>query len=326
MSHAARASLRGLLVIAVLLASAGCELTEVVGAGGEDIVVVEAVLRTGVPVQKFLLHRTLDGNAVGGVPGASISVMTPEGEEIRFVEDELQACLLYDTRRFIGPDSFAIRASCYRSPDTARSWVLPGGEYELRIETVDGERLRGRTQVPGAFGFRSPAPPREPGQAPVCTIPPNTPFTLVWSSSTDAWVYLIDIEIFGLSAALDSLDVPIPDPLSLTGISISETDTTLVLPAEAGLFERAEYPQELLRALQQGFPEGVQARIIVSALDRNFVNAVRGGSFNPSGNVRISSVVGDGVGVFGSLVPRKLFIEVRRDDAAGSRCAPQDDN
>ena len=34
------------------------------------------------------------------------------------------------------------------------------------------------------------------------------------------------------------------------------------------------------------------------------------GGFNPSGNVRISSVVGDGVGVFGSLVPRRLFMRV----------------
>jgi hypothetical protein len=41
----------------------------------------------------------------------------------------------------------------------------------------------------------------------------------------------------------------------------------------------------------------------VAAADRNYINGVRGGSFNPSGPVRISSVVGDAVGVFGSLVP-----------------------
>jgi hypothetical protein len=43
------------------------------------------------------------------------------------------------------------------------------------------------------------------------------------------------------------------------------------------------------------------------------VNAVRGGGFNPSGNVRISSVVGDGVGVFGSIFPRDLQIQVGDD-------------
>jgi len=48
----------------------------------------------------------------------------------------------------------------------------------------------------------------------------------------------------------------------------------------------------------------------VAAADRNYVNAVRGGGFNPSGPVRVSSVVGDGIGTFGSLVPLRLFVVV----------------
>ncbi len=47
----------------------------------------------------------------------------------------------------------------------------------------------------------------------------------------------------------------------------------------------------------------------VAAADRNYINGVRGGSFNPSGQVRISSVTGDGVGVFGSLVPLQAAVE-----------------
>jgi hypothetical protein len=39
---------------------------------------------------------------------------------------------------------------------------------------------------------------------------------------------------------------------------------------------------------------------------------VRGGSFNPSGLVRISTVVGDGVGVFASLNVHRAVVAVRR--------------
>jgi hypothetical protein len=38
----------------------------------------------------------------------------------------------------------------------------------------------------------------------------------------------------------------------------------------------------------------------VAAVDRNWVNSARGGSFNPSGQVHVSTVTGDGVGVFGA--------------------------
>ncbi len=93
-------------------------------------------------------------------------------------------------------------------------------------------------------------------------------------------------------------------------MAISERDTTLVIPGELGLFERFDGNQDLLVALQDGFPPGVGVEMVVGAADRNLINGVRGGGFNPSGNVRISSVVGDGIGVFGSLVPRRVFIAV----------------
>ena len=79
---------------------------------------------------------------------------------------------------------------------------------------------------------------------------------------------------------------------------------------DTGVFDRFSYNQDLLRLLQAGLPAGTFARVVVAAADRNYINGVRGGSFNPSGPIRISSIVGDGVGVFGSLVPRHAAIVV----------------
>jgi hypothetical protein len=61
-------------------------------------------------------------------------------------------------------------------------------------------------------------------------------------------------------------------------------------------------------------------RLTVAAVDRNYVNGVRGGSFNPSGRVRVSSVTGDGEGVFGSLVPLTLEVEVLRGPSRLPAC------
>lgn len=143
-------------------------------------------------------------------------------------------------------------------------------------------------------------------------MPPNTPLQVVWSRSPGAWSYVADLEIRGLARALAPLGIrDVPDPLNLFGLAISDTDTTLLVPGDFGVFQRGELGNDLLVALQRGLPDGVEATLTLAAADRNYVNAIRGGRFNPSGNVRISTVVGDGVGVFGSIVPRILRIQVR---------------
>jgi hypothetical protein len=83
-----------------------------------------------------------------------------------------------------------------------------------------------------------------------------------------------------------------------------------VLPGEFGVFERFNYDPDLFRAIDGGFPEGVDLSVALAAADRNWVNSIRGGNFNPSGLIRISTVVGDGVGVFGSLVVTHIQIPV----------------
>lgn len=305
---------RAIATIALVLAG-GCEIAEVATPEGSDVLVVEGIVRAGADRQHLLLHRALNGSVVRGEPDARVTVREVGGEEHRFEERPRPVCTegLYpeDT------DSLAIEVSCYESPPELR--VEPGGSYELLVETVDGGRVRGRTSVPGAFRLRTPAPPAD--GPPVCSLPPYTNLTLVWTPADGAWSYLVGMEITGLRRALAPLGISAPERLELTGVSISRTDTTLVVPAEVGLFERADVDQEILQLLQRGFPPGVSVRLAVLAADRNYVNGVRGGGFNPSGNIRISSVVGDGIGVFGSAVPLEVALTVgvdgRYPDCAG---------
>src|SRR5690606_33057434 len=112
---------------------------------------------------------------------------------------------------------------------------------------------------------------------PVCSLPPSTLLEVVWSSSAGAWSYLAEARITGLRDAFRPAGIDAPDVLELTGVAISERDTTVVIPAELGLFERFDADQEVLLALQTGFPAGVAVEMVVAAADRNYVNAVRGG-------------------------------------------------
>ena len=76
-----------------------------------------------------------------------------------------------------------------------------------------------------------------------------------------------------------------------------------VFRASWGLFDRAD-PDLRTRGSRYagGLPTDVAAEFVVAAADRNYVNWVRGGHFNPSGIVQIPSLVGVGTGVFGSIV------------------------
>lgn len=249
-------------------------------------------------------------------PGASVIIREAGGAAVTLSQVALEVCANTAPSPAL-EEVPEIRASCYATGSEDALVVLPGSTYELEVRTVGGERVRGRTTVPGGFaGVRPSVPPSQP--LPICGLPPRQNLELMWTQSAGAWSYLATVRITGLGSALSGTDIVAPNSVELTGLSISQTDTTLVLPAEFGLFELADLDDRLLILLQEGFPEGVNAHLRVNALDRNYVNAIRGGSFNPSGPVRVSSVVGDGVGVFGSYVPRELFIVVE----AGSALAP----
>jgi hypothetical protein len=288
--------------LAALLAT-GCTLTEVVTEAGADLVVVESVLRPDTPFPRLLLHRALTGATIRGEPGARVVVRTETGREVVFQEAGAELCLTE-----VGAiGSLVNQATCYVAEQELR--VEPGRTYWLDVRTTRGERLRSRTVVPGAFSFRGL--PADSAGITRCSLPVLTPLTLTWTPSAGTWSYLANLQVRGLREALAGSGIrDIPDPLELTGLSITERDTSIVVPANFGVFERARFESELLQLLQLGFPVAVDASIVVAAVDRNYVNAVRGGRFNPSGSVRVSSIVGDGVGLFGSLVPLRVEITV----------------
>lgn len=307
---------RAALGLAMTGTLAGCELAEMTIPDGSDLLVVESILDAGRDEQHVLLHHTLNGRRIGGEEGASVRVRRGDGLEVAFEPAPAERCFSVDPAYSAGKDSVEVQASCYVSPASAGRWVVPGESYELRIETADGKRLHGRTTVPGPFELHglSPEAARPMGEVGRCVLPPDSALALHWSIASGARAYVTHMKIEGLREALAGRGIPdIPEVVELFGASISERDTTIVVPTDLGVFERTKYSRELMLAIQDGFPEGARVRLTIGAMDRNFVNAVRGGSFHPSGLVRISSVVGDGVGVFGSLVPYALEVDVRRD-------------
>ena len=299
----------GALPLALLLAISGCTLGEVTAAEGGDVLVVEGYLQGALRVpQMVLLHRSLRDGAARAEPGARVTITGPDGVRVQLSEEvALHVCAQIPEPDLENP--IRVEATCYT---TSSLEVEPGETYELEVDTAQRERIRARTTVPGHLRGRRPVHDSTES-FPACSLPPGTNLELVWSQSEGAWSYLAVLEISGLEAALEGTGIEAPDRVDLTGLSISQSDTTLVMPAEFGLFELANLDQDLIVYLQGGFPSGVTARLRLSALDRNYVNAIRGGSFNPSGAVRISSVVGDGIGVFGSYVPRDLVVIVEED-------------
>lgn len=294
---------------ALTLFLSACTIADVTVAPGDDRLVVEGVLRTDARQQFILLHRAVQSGVAEGERGAEVFVTRQDGVRIPFVESQL-ACYSIDAAYLNSDTPIEIRGTCYASLNAAGRWVNPGAAYELTVRTTRGEEARGRTVVPGGFSLDGVPFARQNDQPPLpCTLPPATPLPLTWTEAEGAWGYIAPMRIQGLRAVLpDSFNAP--DPLELVGVSVSSSDTSLVLPGEFGVFDRFDLNQRLLRLLQTGLPAGSSARVVVAAADRNYINGVRGGSFNPSGPVRISSIVGDGVGVFASLVPLHAAVAV----------------
>ncbi|MEJ2539610.1 MAG: hypothetical protein P8188_06520 [Gemmatimonadota bacterium] len=299
------------LLLAVLVLGS-CSLTEITTASAEDMVVVEALFQRrddlGLAPSRILvfLHRTVQG-AEGlnePVDGARVRVAREDGTVIEVTPARVDECVASTPLEGTG--------SCYVStPEEARA-IQPGERLELTVRTPQGEVMEGTSVVPGGFSLATAA------DGGICHVEPDDPLEVMWSVSDGAWSYLNEIAIAGLPDALpDLVELEIPDPLVLLGLSVSATDTTIVVPSEFGIIDRFDLDQPLALALQEGLPAGSQATVGITAVDRNYVNWIRGGNFNPSGQVRVSSVRGDGTGFFGSGVMRSFRI---RTDGAGEPC------
>jgi len=285
---------------------AGCEIGETTFAEPEEMIVAEVFIYGDARNHTAFLHRAGSGPGGQGGPvkGASIEVTDPEGRTIRFVEAYPEYCIE------IGGAVAIPGGTCYIPAEGGDdALVRPGTTYTLRIELPDGRILTGRTTVPGDFRILTPAP--DPSGYPICTLSSDTPVELAWTRSAGAWVYIAEAELWGLARALEPRGIEVDNPYRVLGFAVSENDTTIAFPGEFGIFERFN-DREILLAIRDGLPNGVLVAGAIAAADRNYVNWIRGGRFNPSGLVRIPSIAGDGTGVFGSLVVRGFVLDGAR--------------
>jgi len=288
--------------MAAPLFALGCELAEVTTAVPERAVIAEIFIEIEEPeAQVFaILHQTI-GHQRSPVEGAEIWI-GPSGVAPRRLSSRAPAvCVDGDT-----PAELAITCQVL-SVESATNFLRAGQRIEVEVRLADGGRIRGATTIPGSFRILQPGG-RTP---PSCRVPDARVLPLVWGRSAGAWAYLPEAQIFGLQEELALQGIVVPsEPVTLQGLALTEADTTIVFPSQFGLFNRLSDDRATLLAIQGGLPQRTYAEIVISALDRNAANWLRGGNFNPSGPVRIPSLFGDGTGVFGSIVNRSMLVVV----------------
>jgi hypothetical protein len=197
-----------------------------------------------------------------------------------------------------------VEGACYAAEIDIEGFFDPGSQADLEIVTGEGEVTRGVTEIPGNMELIRP---EARGR---CALAPGDTLLFEWNRSPGVWAYSAETEVMDLKDALAAEGIVVEtDSVALRGLAVSDADTTVAFPQEFGILERFDLEQEVALALQRGLPRGATANVVIAAVDRNYVNWVRGGNFNPSGFVRVSSLQGEAVGVFGSMVRR--YIEVK---------------
>ncbi len=196
-----------------------------------------------------------------------------------------------------------VSGRCFHEPRLPPEFATSGTVVEARVEAGGFGTLTGATSLPGEFVLLAPEAGTES-----CILGADETLEIRWTRAEGAWAYVGESLISGLPGVLASrgseatLD---EDPLRLLGLSISAADTTMAFPGEFGLFDRFGLEREVAVLLQEGLPESTSAEVSIAAVDRNYVNWVRGGSFNSSGTVRVPSLRGErGSGVFASYVSK----------------------
>jgi hypothetical protein len=286
-----------------LAVAQACSLEEVTVVDVEDVVVAEVLLQLnrspGAESRlRAFLQRTVGGVGPGfhEVPGATV-VVSREGDlSVELAETTLDVCVETMPEGGTG--------TCYVASASEAALFRPGDRLEVRIELPGGGVVFGVSRVPGDFELQNVP------DGGACTLPADTPLEVRWSSSEGAWAYVNETSVMGLADVFAPAGIEVADTLYRLGLSISAADTTVVFPGEFGVFNRFELERAVSLQLQEGLPSGTRADVSITATDRNYVNWVRGGNFNPSGQVRVPSLRGDGTGLFGTVVVRSFSVAV----------------
>lgn len=293
-------------VAAATLAGA-CELEEVNVVEVEEVVIAEIYVNLALdPAESTasaLLHRTvgLPEREFQDLTDAVVTMTRSDGYSFVLNGEPTEECLESTPEADPG--------ACFIAT-TAVALLSPGDVLEARVDLPGGGIIEGAARIPGDF--------RLEGIGDACRIEPDRLYPITWTRSASAWAYVNETSIRGLPDALRGEGITVEDdPLYLLGLSISDDDTSIVFPSEFGLFNRFDLDQPLAVRLQRGLPAGTFAEISITAVDRNYVNWARGGNFNPSGQVRVPSLRGDGTGVFGATVGRRFDLTPTSDPSSG---------
>ncbi|MEC9298049.1 MAG: hypothetical protein VYA38_02015 [Gemmatimonadota bacterium] len=297
--------MRRLVCLTAAAILVGCNIEEITIVEVEDVIIAEIYVNlnedpTENEVRAYLHHTVGAPEGVDELPNAQVVVRRSDGLTLNLAENVLEACL--DTLPTTGS------GVCFLANPAQTPSLSPGDLLEVEVTFVEGGTLLGATRVPSAF--------QVDGMPTACRLNPNTLLPITWSKAEGAWAYLSETSILGLPDALKPEGIVVEDdPLELLGLSISDQDTTIVFPSEFGLFDRFDLDQNLSTRLQSGIPDSTTAEVSITAVEGNFVNWQRGGNFNPSGQVRVPSLRGDGTGVFGATVNRGFDV-VSSDQAS----------
>jgi hypothetical protein len=281
----------------LVLGLVGCELSEVSLTAPENTLVAEVYVLIGDGDDRIFafLHETLGSEGSQDLLEATVE-MTADTLGIPLVPVGREDCLAEEIAGMLG-------GACFSSkPGEVEEVLEPGALVSVEILLVDGRELHGTTVVPGDISWVWP-------ESPTCALAPGHTMELMWTRSPGAWAYTAETLIWGLREALESQGLEVEsDSIALTGVAVSDADTAIVFPSEFGVFDRFSLDSDVALVLQGGIPLNSTALVMVAAVDRNYVNWVRGGNFNPSGTVRVPSLRGDGIGVFGSVVRRSVVV------------------
>lgn len=286
-----------LSILAFSLALSGCELNEVTLAEPQDIPVVEAYIMIGDGEDQVsaFLHWTLGTRPARDLMDLEALLTKEDGVQVPLFPGPLSGCVLPGLVE-------EVEGVCYTASVDVEGFFPAGTRVELEI-LFDDQLLRGATEIPEDIDLIQPSVGNR------CVLPAGENLEIIWNRSPGVWAYSAEAEIEGLREALALEGVSVEaDSVALIGLAISDSDTTMVFPREFGVFERFDLEQDIAVALQEGLPRGAFAEVVLGALDQNYVNWVRGGNFNPSGTVRVSTFRGPAIGVFGSVVRRTLSV------------------
>lgn len=283
----------------VVAFGAACDLQEITVVDFVDVVVAEVYVTLREPPGAHTVQAFLHGTAAGGQPDsrtfddALLRVTRGDGLVLDLAVVPIEACLLSQPEGSTG--------TCFAADSAAAAQLAPGDALDLDITLGAGaETALGSLTLPGAFALS--------GLGAQCRLPADTTLEVRWSRSEDAWAYISETLIEGLPAALAPENIQAEDSLFLLGLSVSAADTSIVFPSEFGIFDRFDLEQDLAVRLQRGLPDQTSATVSIAAVERNYVNWVRGGNFNPSGLVRVSSLRGAASGTFGGVLVKDFVV------------------